>query len=57
MFLGAALYYIVYENWAALTSFDAGLRAWILEVVFAFGGALLAADKAFESNLRALLTG
>lgn len=53
----AAAYYIVYENWGALTAFDAGVVAWFKSVVFAVGGALVRADTVIEENVRALAMG
>lgn len=53
----AALYYVVYENWAALTAFSQGPVPWFKSVVFAVGGSLIGADRTIEESVRALATG
>lgn len=56
MFLIAAVYYIIYRNWAALTDFSGGVVGWIKAVFLAIGGALVGADKTIERAARQLAT-
>lgn len=56
MFIVAAVYHVLYQNWTALTTIEQGVFNWILSVVFALGNALVGADKTIEQATRQLVT-